>query len=133
MFGDNQISAFQRLLGAAQSQQRALSKNIANQNTPGYRRVEVDFHEVLRDIRNADTIRLESTSRTHLPSLRTRQQRAIAPEATNEPIEAGRVNNVDLDMEMSNLAKTQLYYMLVARATRQKFQHLSSSITGKTR
>ncbi len=133
MIRDDYIPAFQRLLGAAQSQQRALSKNIANQNTPGYRRVEVDFAEVLRDVRNADTIRLKSTSGDHLPSLRTRKHRAVVPEESAEPIEQGRMNNVDLDMEMSNLSKTQLYYMLVARAMRQKFQHLGTSITGNTR
>jgi len=127
------IHSLQRLLSASQSQQRALSKNIANQNTPGYRRVEVNFDEVLRGIRNGDSIRLEPTSRRHLPSLHTRKNQAIVPEQTTEPIERGQVNNVDLDMEMSNLAKTQLYYQLVARTMRQKFQHLRTSITGNTR
>ncbi len=38
-----------RLLSAAELRSRVISANIANQNTPGYTRQEVEFEEVLQD------------------------------------------------------------------------------------
>ena len=38
-----------RLLSASTLRQRVIADNVANQNTPGYRRQEVAFEELLRE------------------------------------------------------------------------------------
>ncbi|MCF7802833.1 MAG: flagellar basal body rod protein FlgB [Candidatus Marinimicrobia bacterium] len=127
------ISSIQKLMGASVSQQRAAAKNIANQNTPGYRRIEVDFREVLRSVNNTQTVKLEGTKVQHLAALRDRQAEQVKAVDSGDPIEEGKVNNVDLDTEMGVMAKTQLYYQVLTRVMRGRFQKLNNSITGQTR
>ncbi len=40
--------ALERALSGASLRQRALAENLANANTPGYRRTDVDFHGALQ-------------------------------------------------------------------------------------
>ena len=131
MLQENFMNSVQRMLQATIKQQRALSKNIANQNTPGYHREEVDFAKVLRGLKTGQSVKLEATEPTHLTGAVTKES-GIQAEQTNEPIEQGKINNVDLDYEMSNMAKTQIYYEMLARVMRQRFRDLRMTITGKT-
>jgi flagellar basal-body rod protein FlgB len=41
--------ALERALEGSAARQQALANNIANANTPGYQRVDVDFHRVIAD------------------------------------------------------------------------------------
>lgn len=125
------ISSIQKLMGAAVSQQQAAAKNIANQNTPGYHRVEVDFKQVLRSKNNKQKVRMGVTNKEHLTTLADRRAEQVEPVEANDPIEEGKVNNVDLDNEMGILAKTQLYYAVLTKVMRKRFANLDSSITGR--
>ena len=46
LFDTTQI-ALERAMSGSMARQQALSQNIANANTPGYQRVDVDFHSAL--------------------------------------------------------------------------------------
>jgi flagellar basal-body rod protein FlgB len=46
LFDTTQL-ALQRAIEGASLRQNALANNLANANTPGYRRVDVDFHSAL--------------------------------------------------------------------------------------
>jgi len=128
---DNFIGSVQQLLRSTILQQRALAKNIANQNTPGYSREEVDFNQVLQNLKANENVHLMATKREHISQ--NSQATGIAEvQKSSEPIPPGKINNVDLDSEMSNMAKTQLYYEMLARVMRNRFQNLRSVITGKT-
>jgi flagellar basal-body rod protein FlgB len=48
LFDTTQI-ALERALAGSSLRQQALANNIANANTPGYQRVDVDFHQALAD------------------------------------------------------------------------------------
>jgi flagellar basal-body rod protein FlgB len=47
LFDTTQL-ALERAIGGAAQRQQALAANLANANTPGYQRVDVDFHSALR-------------------------------------------------------------------------------------
>ncbi len=128
---DDFITSVQQLLRSSIIQQRALAKNIANQNTPGYHREEVNFNAVLQNLKSNENVHLLTTNQEHLSDADFGTD-GVEAEKTHEPIPTGRINNVDLDNEMSNLAKTQLYYEMLARVMRNRFQNLRSAITGKT-
>jgi len=119
------------MLQVSIKQQRALAKNVANQNTAGYRREEVDFEKVLQGLESNRSVRLKATEASHLNGSKSLSS-SIEAEVTNEGIPVGQINNVDLDHEMSNMAKTQIYYEMLARVMRQRFQNLRMTITGKT-
>jgi len=127
------ISSIQKVMGAAVSQQRASAKNIANQNTPGYHRIEVDFKQVLRSINNTQKVQIGRTNRGHFTALNDRRAEQVKPVEVKDSIEKGKVNNVDLDNEMGIMAKTQLYYAVLTRVMRQRFSNLDTATTGRNR
>ena len=131
MLQDTFLNSVQRMLQVSIKQQRALAKNVANQNTAGYRREEVDFEKVLQGLESNRSVRLKATEASHLNGSKSLSS-SIEAEVTNEGIPVGQINNVDLDHEMSNMAKTQIYYEMLARVMRQRFQNLRMTITGKT-
>ncbi len=64
MLIDSTQLALERAMEGAGLRQQALAANIANVNTPGYQRQDVDFHSVLAGAMRADdpARALESTS-----------------------------------------------------------------------
>lgn len=46
---DTTQSALQAAVLGASARQQAIAENLANVDTPGYQRVDVDFHKTLRD------------------------------------------------------------------------------------
>ncbi len=93
---------------ASGARQQAIAQNLANANTPGYRRVDVSFENVLGAL-------MKSDSRSGLDT--------FTPGAEVDGSAAVRVdgNSVDVDVENSEQAKNGiLYESLVAVArTRQ--------------
>ena len=49
MLFDTTQLALERAIEGAGKRHEALAANLANANTPGYQRVDVDFHKTLRD------------------------------------------------------------------------------------
>ena len=49
MLFDTTQLALERAISGASTRQEALANNLANADTPGYQRVDVDFHSTLRD------------------------------------------------------------------------------------
>lgn len=97
----------ERGLEASSLRQRVLSHNIANINTPGFKRARVEFEEHL-----AKAVEAEQSVD------------AVAPELVVETESLGRPdgNNVDIELEMAQLAENQIWY---AALTRQLSDHFS--------
>ncbi|NLY88930.1 MAG: flagellar basal body rod protein FlgB [Firmicutes bacterium] len=104
----------------AAQRQKILTHNIANADTPGYKRMDLDFPQVL-----AEKLSLTTTHPLHLPGT----DRRIAAGA-GRGWGAARVdgNNVDLDVESVRLAQNTLYYQAVAQRLTGKFQALRKAI-----
>jgi len=132
MIKDHFIFNYNRLMDAATKQQQTLAKNIANQHTAGYMREEVDFDSLIRGLTDEHSIRMESNRSDHLMSMRERQNVEIEPIKTNTPIKPGEINNVDIDQEMAETARTQLYYAMLAKRMKNKFHKLTMGINGRT-
>ena len=90
-----QYDLLTRLISASEQRQQVISHNIANVNTPGYRRLELDFESAL-----AEEIRRGSP--TAGP--------AATPTVRETPGLPARLdgNNVDIDVEMGKLTKNAL-------------------------
>lgn len=111
---------------------RITAENVANVNTPGYSSRHVTFEDNLR-----------KASKNRLKLFEVRQPPGSIPLRTtgNSPIEIKEtgsgyfngINDVDMEKEMTDLAKTSLTYSLVAKLTRGKFDVLKSAISGKIR
>ena len=106
---DTTQTALERAMAGATLRQTALSENIANANTPGYRRRDVDFHGALRSAMNrGDDL---SGVRFGVQSDPTAVMRADG-------------NGVDVDNEAANLAKNALEYESLVGVSRARIEIL---------
>ena len=120
-----------RALAAASLRHEVLSHNIANVNTPNFRRSHVRFEDLLKKELGLDDNLLMKVVRTHdrhLPSPFGGKARAVIEQdaTTNMRVDG---NNVDIDIEMAEVAKNQLYYSALANAVGGHISKLKSVIT----
>lgn len=89
--------------------QRAIANNLANVDTPGYKREDVSFPEVLRQAEEGETphLALTVTAPGHLVP-KAEATPLVYRDASTSYRNDG--NNVDIDVETAELAKNALYY-----------------------
>jgi flagellar basal-body rod protein FlgB len=97
LFDTTQL-ALERAIEGAGKRHEALAANLANANTPGYQRVDVDFHGAL-----AAAIGRGEDSRTALQSLSLSPAKDAAAGATRAD-----GSTVDIDAESAKLAENAL-------------------------
>jgi flagellar basal-body rod protein FlgB len=114
LFDVTQLSLESALRGAAM-RQSTIAGNIANANTPGYRRQDVDFHGALRAA-------MSTGVRDEIDS--------VAFSATTDgssPMQADG-NAVDIDVENANLAKNGLEYEALVSVSAARIGILKSAM-----
>jgi flagellar basal-body rod protein FlgB len=106
-------------LGAAGKRQEVLANNLANVNTPGYKRLDVDFDGTLAKAVDA--------ARTGDPS----QLDALRPGVATDESVAVRVdgNSVDVDQEMAYLAENNIRYNALVQLAQKKMSTLKYVIS----
>ena len=134
------FSSLQSALTASQLSQQAYANNIANANTPGYKRQSVAFSQLLAQQLNS----LGYLQGSNQPSLSMAANSSLdlsgASSAFN-PVQPVVVtnsststknngNNVDLNVEMSGLAQNQINYAALVTEMNNQFAMLRSAILG---
>lgn len=110
------LPGLQAALTRTTQRQALLTDNIANVNTPGYKRKDIDFHVALLDQiggRTQAQIDLDD-SRAQAAS----DQTSLRPDG----------NNVDMEREITNMAQTDLRYETLTEMTSDYFSGLKSVI-----
>lgn len=122
VFSDARVGLVQRALDGLAQREQAIAGNIANVDTPGYHRRDVDFEATLR-------ASLSGTGNGDLsaapPSLLQTQASPVPGRSHNQRNDG---NDVDIDYEMSELAETQLRYSLLTQAASSRFNVLRDII-----
>jgi len=120
-------------LYTAEARQRVITNNIANAETPNFKRSELLFEEIIANAMN-ESNRLEGkrTNDKHIP---IGANRSIVPTAKLETdhltaMNSTTNNNVDLDAEMTLLAKNQLNYNLYVQQVNHDLSMMRIAITG---
>jgi flagellar basal-body rod protein FlgB len=91
-----------------------LANNLANAETPGFQRSDVDFHTTLA----------QAMKTGEAASI---QNAAFQPERENQTLRADG-NGVDVDVESSNLAKNSLEYDALISIARARIGILKSAM-----
>ncbi len=132
LFGKSALKPVLKSLDASMLRSRTIANNIANVNTPGYRRVEVGFEKELRRALSATRLKGRETSSGHLP-VGKKSLSQIAPKAykPSDPTLPSGVNNVDIDTEMAKLAEMQVMYSLGMRFARGAYTKMNAAIQAK--
>jgi len=132
IFGRTTIPLLHRLLDLTTARERAIASNVANVTTPGYRRKDVAFDELLREATGGFLQGLRTHER-HMEVGGARGQSEPVPiEESRDVGEGLNGNNVNIETEMVELAKTQLTYMVSAQLISNNFKALLASIRGRT-
>ena len=133
IFRKTKIPVLHKSLEAYSKRQKSIADNIANVNTPGFRRSEVQFEDELRRSLQKKGIKGRRTHQKHIPvgrvDLKDLRPRYHIP---RDPSLKSGVNNVDVDKEMSNLAKNQINYQAAAQLIGRQFNALRSAIRGES-
>jgi flagellar basal-body rod protein FlgB len=111
---DNTQLALERAISGASMRQSVLANNLANAETPGFRRMDVDFHDTLAQaMRSADSATIEATSFT--PTQDSQSMRADG-------------NGVDVDTESATMAKNGLEYEALVSVAKARIQIVQSAL-----
>lgn len=128
--------AFSRLetaISAAETRQRVMANNIANVDTPKFKRSEVLFESLLEQSMGRDVSQLAGrrTDPRHIAigSPEGAQQPRIVTD--NKSVMNNNVNNVDIDREMSMLAKNQLNYNFYVAQVNHQVKLMRTGIEGR--
>jgi len=116
LFGGQTRQMTYKALDASSLRAKAISENVANVQTPGYKRKEVDFEDQLKKAIQAKLAATQDQT-GHMPAgkgIDIAQIRPVVYEPA-DPTLPGEVNNVDVDMEGAKLAENQLYYSFLIK------------------
>ena len=105
------------------ARQQAISDNIANVETPGFKSSSVSFEDQLREVL-ADT-----SAGTKERAERIRNAQVVTARNDDKIVRADG-NNVDIEKENVELARTQLNYMYSLQEMSNYFARLRYAITG---
>jgi len=109
---DNTYNYIKQGLNISTIKGKAISTNIANINTAGYKKIQVSFKETLT---NKENINLKETNNKHMSTDGFKNGIKITRDESTSMREDG--NNVDLDIEKVNqAANTLMYNALVSQA-----------------
>ena len=119
----------ERALSGAALRHKVISNNIANVNTPGFKRSDVSFEETLTEAMREPRPALSKTHPLHFSGLQTG---IFSPLIATDNSTSMRTdeNNVDIDVEMANLAKNNIYYDAAAQQLSKYYANLLSAIKG---
>ena len=114
----NEMSIFNYLEAGIQAEgarQKAIANNVANLNSPGYKRTDIKFEEMLQKA-------MASKGDVKLDDLVPEYYR---PE--NSPVKANG-NDVELDMEIGQMVKNSLRHKTFMLLLKKKYQQMNEAI-----
>ncbi len=131
---DTAFGAIVKSLDGLSLRSRAITNNVANVDTPGFKTTEVSFEDELAVAINRpapDSFRMVATNTAHfgttlrrpdIEGLAARSQEMRGLTLRNDG------NNVDIDREMVRLAETQIQFSAATAFTNLKFAQLRQAI-----
>ena len=129
IFNKTRVPVLNAVLDVTQLRQRVIANNIANVSTQGYRKKSVRFHEYLDSLVRKPPVEGNVADARHIPI-----PRPIANPEVYEPessVNDTGLNNVDVDMEMAELAENHLFFNAGQKLIAGQFDGLRTSITGR--
>lgn len=101
-------------MSGASMRQETLANNLANAETPGFKRSDVDFHTALSQaMQSGDATAIENTG--------------FSAQQQNQTLRADG-NGVDIDVESANMAKNGLEYEALVTVAKARIGILKSAM-----
>ena len=122
------VRTLERMLDFCNQKQKVISRNIANIGTDDYLRQDLEFNEILSNTMSSN---LRVSKEKHFPSLNSlpgESEFQLNYDTTGDKISG--INNVDIDIEMAEMAENTLRFKFAARKMSDYFKSIQSVIKG---
>lgn len=118
-------------LNASVLRQNVIANNVANVDTPNFKRSDVKFEELLQS--EMDGVPSLQGKRTDSRHFVIGKSSSPAPQIVTDEqsVMNNNKNNVDIDSEMAQLAKNQLRYNVMIQQANNEIKHLRTAIGGR--
>ncbi|MBI1756962.1 MAG: flagellar basal body rod protein FlgB [Fimbriimonas ginsengisoli] len=110
------LANLQKAMGRATARHSLLTNNLANVNTPGFKRKDVSFDVLLAEQATPGAERMKALAE---------HEAQAASDRTSIRIDG---NNVDMEREVMSVAETELRYEALTQMTQNYFGELKSAI-----
>lgn len=122
LFADCTMATLEKCLDGVGLRQRVIADNIANVDTPGFTRSDVDFEGQLKQAL------MSSNPESEMDNIGS-----VDPQVQLDRVSPARAdgNNVSIDKEMASMTKNTMQYEALIQLMNQKASMLRSAIDGK--
>jgi flagellar basal-body rod protein FlgB len=117
---DRTVKMMEDRLSLNSLNQKLISGNLANLNTPGYKTRELSFDQTLRESLQEHVLQMVRSNDSHITP-----DDPVQAMSAREVTEAGPV---DLDTEMVKLTKNSIEYQYMVAMLNKKFAMLKTAI-----
>lgn len=119
------MNLYNKSLDASWKKNDAIINNIANANTPGYKRETVEFESMLKQAMGQGQMPMTRTHANHMPL-----NSDITPTVVKDDQVSFRAdgNSVNIDTEMADLADNQIRYDTLVRQLNSSLKRVRISI-----
>lgn len=123
----------QRSLDVASLRNEVTADNIANVDTPGFKRKEVIFEDKIRNAMadNSNYSKLNLTSERHIQIQDNNSQLGPEIKTMDDLSYRNDGNNVDIDVESAKMAKNIVLYDFLGQSMSNELKLLRIAITGR--
>ncbi|BBO18128.1 flagellar basal-body rod protein FlgB [Candidatus Brocadia pituitae] len=115
---DKSINLLEKMLDVSAIKHKVIANNIANINTPGYKKMEISFSDQLD----------KAIKDTSMNKFDTIQPKIIIAENDKNETVRNDGNNVDMDKEISALMKNTSSYNIYSQLLAKKMELIKSAI-----
>lgn len=124
------FNVYNKALDACWLKNQAIANNMANVNTPGYKREVVNFDAVLKSQLQLDgAVKMKTTNGMHMTGPQLSESPIIEKEANTSFRKDD--NNVNIDVEESELAANSIKYNYLANELNKNISRLKLAIKGR--
>ncbi len=125
MINTELMNLLEKAMDGSTMRHATLSNNLANVNTPGFKRGDVSFRSSL-DEAIGPKLPLKRTSPLHLKNLDQRSESELIIDSRASLRNDG--NNVDVDVELATMAENNLYFNSLAQLLSSQLSVLRQAI-----
>lgn len=116
-------------LDASWKRNEVITNNIANVDTVGYKRSEVEFESLFKEALESGSFSAKKTRQGHMEigsgNIDSLSANIVVDGSTSMRLDG---NNVDIDYESAELAKNTIYYNTLIRKLTSEFTRLRMAI-----
>jgi len=125
----NNINILSKALDASWKRNEVITNNIANAETPGFKKSNVIFEDILKEQLSGIKLKGAITNSKHI-GINGRNIKTFKYEVKTEDDFSTRLdkNNVDIDVEMAEKVKNEILYNTLTSRVQSGFQKIKSVI-----